>query len=179
MCPCSVMCNNNTKGSSRASGTDYHLSPGAHEFVLCDTNQRLLNWYWWFFGKHATLRKKIKNWLTRDQDNVSVLGNMSTRGLLLGKQANHYIPHTVKKVNVVNIRSCVTITRRVPVVHQEQITISLPEHMSSCCVICSLYLRWYIFFFSVVHNNLVNKYAICFSISDSKSYQFYSKRSQR
>jgi hypothetical protein len=29
------MSNNNTKGSSRASGTDYTLSPGAPEFALC------------------------------------------------------------------------------------------------------------------------------------------------
>jgi hypothetical protein len=34
-CEYSIMSNNNTKDSSRASGTDYTLSPGAPEFALC------------------------------------------------------------------------------------------------------------------------------------------------
>jgi len=35
----------------------------------------------WFSAKHAALRKK-KDWLARNQDNVSEYGDMSTRGLL-------------------------------------------------------------------------------------------------
>ena len=35
-----------------------------------------------FSAKHAALRRKSKDWLTRNQDNVSELGDMSTRGLL-------------------------------------------------------------------------------------------------
>ena len=35
-----------------------------------------------FFAKHAALRRKIKNWLARNQDNVPWWGNMSIRGLL-------------------------------------------------------------------------------------------------
>jgi hypothetical protein len=34
-----------------------------------------------FFAKHATLRKKNKDCLTRNQDNVSEWGGMSIRGL--------------------------------------------------------------------------------------------------
>jgi hypothetical protein len=30
-----------------------------------------------FSAKHAALRRKIKDWLTRNQDNVSVWGDMS------------------------------------------------------------------------------------------------------
>ena len=35
-----------------------------------------------FSTKHAALRRKSKDWLARNQDNVSELGDMSTRGLL-------------------------------------------------------------------------------------------------
>jgi hypothetical protein len=35
-----------------------------------------------FFVEHAALRKKSKNWLARNQDNVSEWGDMSIRGLL-------------------------------------------------------------------------------------------------
>jgi hypothetical protein len=35
-----------------------------------------------FSAKHAALRRKSKDWLTRDQDNVSVWNNMFTRRLL-------------------------------------------------------------------------------------------------
>ena len=35
-----------------------------------------------FSAKHTALRRKSKNWLTRNQDNVSELGDMSIRGLL-------------------------------------------------------------------------------------------------
>ena len=35
-----------------------------------------------FSAKHATLRRKSKDWLARNQDNVSEWGEMSTRGLL-------------------------------------------------------------------------------------------------
>ena len=35
-----------------------------------------------FSTKHAALRKKSKNWLAQNQDNVSEWGDMSIRGLL-------------------------------------------------------------------------------------------------
>jgi len=35
-----------------------------------------------FSTKHAALRKKSKDWLTQNQDNVSEWGNMFIRGLL-------------------------------------------------------------------------------------------------
>ena len=35
-----------------------------------------------FSAKHAVLRRKIKDWLARIQDNVFKWGDMSTRGLL-------------------------------------------------------------------------------------------------
>jgi hypothetical protein len=35
-----------------------------------------------FSAKHATLRRKSKDWLTRNQNNVSEWGDMSIRGLL-------------------------------------------------------------------------------------------------
>ena len=35
-----------------------------------------------FSAKHLALRKKSKDWLTRNQDNVSEWANMSIRGLL-------------------------------------------------------------------------------------------------
>ena len=35
-----------------------------------------------FSAKHAALRRKIKDWLARTQDNVSEWSDMSTRGQL-------------------------------------------------------------------------------------------------
>ena len=35
-----------------------------------------------FFAMHAALRRKSKDWLTRNQNNVSEWSDMSTRGLL-------------------------------------------------------------------------------------------------
>ena len=35
-----------------------------------------------FSAKHATLRRKSKNWLVRNPDNVSEWGDMSIHGLL-------------------------------------------------------------------------------------------------
>jgi hypothetical protein len=35
-----------------------------------------------FSAKHAALRRKGKNWLARNQDNVSEWSDMSIRGLL-------------------------------------------------------------------------------------------------
>ena len=35
-----------------------------------------------FFAKHTALRKKSKDWLARNQNNVSEWSDMSTRGLL-------------------------------------------------------------------------------------------------
>jgi hypothetical protein len=35
-----------------------------------------------FSAKHAALRRKSNDWLARNQDNVSVWGDMSIRGLL-------------------------------------------------------------------------------------------------
>jgi hypothetical protein len=37
---------------------------------------------YYFFAKKATLRKKNKDWLARNQDNVSEWGDMSIHGLL-------------------------------------------------------------------------------------------------
>ena len=39
-------------------------------------------WICCFSAKHAVLRIKSKNWLTRNQDNVFEWGDMSIRGLL-------------------------------------------------------------------------------------------------
>ena len=36
-----------------------------------------------FSAKHAALRRKSKDWLARNQNNVSEWSDMSTRGLLL------------------------------------------------------------------------------------------------
>jgi hypothetical protein len=36
-----------------------------------------------FFTKHATLRRKSKDWLARNQDNVSKWGNMSISRLMV------------------------------------------------------------------------------------------------
>ena len=41
-----------------------------------------------FSAKHTVLRRKSKDWLTRNQDNVSEWGVMSTRGLL-----SHWASH--------------------------------------------------------------------------------------
>jgi hypothetical protein len=35
-----------------------------------------------FSAKHAALRRKSKDWLARNQDNVSEWGDMSVRGML-------------------------------------------------------------------------------------------------
>ena len=35
-----------------------------------------------FSAKHVALRRKSKDWMARNQNNVSQWGNMSTRGLL-------------------------------------------------------------------------------------------------
>jgi hypothetical protein len=35
-----------------------------------------------FSAKHASLRRKTKHWLTRNQDNMSEWGDKSIRGLL-------------------------------------------------------------------------------------------------
>ena len=35
-----------------------------------------------FFAKHAALRRKSKDWLARNRNNVSEWSDMSTRGLL-------------------------------------------------------------------------------------------------
>jgi hypothetical protein len=35
-----------------------------------------------FYAKHAALRRKSKDWLARNQNNVSVWSDMSSRGLL-------------------------------------------------------------------------------------------------
>ena len=43
------------------------------------SNQQLWNWY---FPQHSTLKSKNKNWLARNQDNISGCSDMSTRGLV-------------------------------------------------------------------------------------------------
>jgi hypothetical protein len=40
-----------------------------------------------FSAKHASLRSKSKDWLARNQNNVSEWSDMSTRGLLLSELA--------------------------------------------------------------------------------------------
>ena len=37
---------------------------------------------WYFYAKHAALRRKSKGWLARNHDNVSEWGDMSVHGLL-------------------------------------------------------------------------------------------------
>jgi hypothetical protein len=39
-----------------------------------------------FSDKHAALRRKNKDWLARNQDNVSEWGDMSIRGMLLQRE---------------------------------------------------------------------------------------------
>jgi hypothetical protein len=36
----------------------------------------------WFSAKHAALRRKSKDWLARNQNNVSEWSNMSVHGLM-------------------------------------------------------------------------------------------------
>ena len=36
-----------------------------------------------FYAEHAALKRKSKDWLARNHDNVSVCSDMSTRGLLI------------------------------------------------------------------------------------------------
>ena len=45
-------------------------------------NPKNLNWYCCFSAKHASLRSKNKDWLNRNQNNVSKWSDMSTRGQL-------------------------------------------------------------------------------------------------
>ena len=40
------------------------------------------NWYLWFSAKRAVLRRKSKDWLAWNRDNVSEWGDMFIRGLL-------------------------------------------------------------------------------------------------
>ena len=46
-----------------------------------------------FSAKHAVLRRKSKDWLVRNQDNVSELGDMSIRGLLFHVDPVQSRPH--------------------------------------------------------------------------------------
>ena len=46
------------------------------------SNQRLKKWYVCFSANHAAWRRKSKDWLARNQNNVSEWSDMSTRGLL-------------------------------------------------------------------------------------------------
>jgi hypothetical protein len=52
-----------------------------------------------FSAKHAALRRKNKDWLARNQDNVSEWGDMSIRGLLF------QLPSIIKKSNL----ACCTV----------------------------------------------------------------------
>ena len=51
-----------------------------------------------FSAKHTALRRKSKDWLARNQDNVSECGNMSICGLVLVSQ--HY-KNPTKRVDLV------------------------------------------------------------------------------
>ena len=44
-----------------------------------------------FSAKHATLRRKNKDWLVRNHDNVSEWGDMSIRGLLFHRASTMQI----------------------------------------------------------------------------------------
>jgi hypothetical protein len=46
------------------------------------SNKRLLNWYLLFSNNHAALRTNSKDWLSRNQENVSEWGNISIRELM-------------------------------------------------------------------------------------------------
>jgi hypothetical protein len=52
-----------------------------------------------FSAKHAALRRKSKDWLARNHDNVSEWGDMSLRGLLFqctrGENVDHYTDNSV------------------------------------------------------------------------------------
>ena len=48
-----------------------------------------------FSAKHAALRRKSKDWLARNQNNVSEWGDMSTRGLLFQWASTIQIPLNV------------------------------------------------------------------------------------
>ena len=53
-------------------------------FIIIISLQKTLYIYIYicFSAIHATLRKKIKDWLARNQDNMSEWGDMTLRGLL-------------------------------------------------------------------------------------------------
>ena len=46
------------------------------------TKDNKIQWYLLLLRHHATLRRNSKDWLARNQDNVSEWSDMSTRGLL-------------------------------------------------------------------------------------------------
>jgi hypothetical protein len=52
-----------------------------------------------FSTKHVALRRKSKDWLAQNQDNVSQRGDMSTRGLLFQCACTMAIPN--KRVRLV------------------------------------------------------------------------------
>ena len=56
-----------------------------------------------FSAKHAALRGKRKDWLARNQDKVSELGNMSIRGLLF--QITSTMTDPAKRVGLVQRES--------------------------------------------------------------------------
>ena len=48
---------------------------------LCQTKDYIIG-ICWFSANHPALRRKSKDWLARNQNNMSEWGDMSTRGLL-------------------------------------------------------------------------------------------------
>ena len=49
-------------------------------------------------AKHAALTSMNKDWLVRNQDNVS--GHMSTRGLLFSELSRYHYQDTIKRVDL-------------------------------------------------------------------------------
>ena len=54
-----------------------------------------------FSSKHAALRSKSKDWLVRNQNNVSEWNNMSIRGLLFYRTSTVHCKNTTKRVGLV------------------------------------------------------------------------------
>jgi hypothetical protein len=65
-------------------------------FLLCESQSGQVKNYTigtvCFSAKHAAIRRKRKDWLTRNQDNVSEWGNMYIRGLLFQWASTIQIP---------------------------------------------------------------------------------------
>jgi hypothetical protein len=77
------------------------------------------------FAKHTALRRKNKDWLVRNQDNV--WGDMSIRGPLFQPTSTIKI-HSICYLLYWSLDYFIRITRRLSLVEQELLT--LPKHLN-------------------------------------------------